>query len=430
MAAPAEIRARAARALHCVIADRRTLDQCLAGVVPEPLLTELVYGTLRFYFSLCQSVNRALRRPMRARDHELYCLLLVGAYQLFHTRIPRHAAINESVEAVRHLERPWAAALVNGVLRNLHPPERSFEHPEWMIEQLERAYGDRAAGLLVANNERAPMALRVNLRRTTPARYRAELAALGAACRTPGTPTGAEIGWGPETLILEAPVPARDLPGYREGRVAVQDAGAQMAARLVTVLCGARPDLRILDACAAPGGKLFHLLESLPDARLTALDRSAARMAILEAEAERLGHRGFRTIVADATTRDWWDGQPFDCILLDAPCTGSGTIRRHPDIKLLRAPRDLPRYAALQGAMLANLWHMLDADATLVYCTCSIFPAENEAVVGRFVDTCADAVACRFELVSGQPAHPGWQLLPTDQNTDGFYYAGLRKARS
>jgi 16S rRNA (cytosine967-C5)-methyltransferase len=434
MPSPAEIRATAARLLNRIIVRHETTDQVLRDVDADPLLLELLFGSLRHYFSLAGAVAHALREPLRMKDHDLMCLMIVGAYQLHHTRIPPHAVLHETVAATRFLRKPWAKSLVNAVLRNAPAPEQSFEHPPWMIRALEDAYGALAPALLLADNERAPMALRINLRRTTVASYCASLTEQQIPWRKADAHTGPALGWGPETLVLEHPVPAARLPGYREGLVSIQDAGAQFVGVILAAALESRAaepqersPLRFLDACAAPGGKLFHLLERFPAIEATALDISSTRMEVLLAEARRLEQGSVRTVVSDATRLDWWDGQRFNQVLIDAPCSGTGTLRRHPDIKHLRQPADITRYAALQAQLLTNLWQTLAPGGTLLYCTCSVLPAENDAVVGRFMASAPDAQLDRFHLTTGQATEFGWQLLPLDTDTDGFYFARLRK---
>lgn len=431
MTTPAQHRAEAARMLHRVVVQRQTTDQAIASTELTPLVQELVFGSLRYYFSLSQIVGAALHNPLKPKDRELKSLMIVGAYQLFHTRIPKHAAIFETVAACAALERPWASGLVNAVLRKCDasgPPERSFEHPPWLEAALREDYPD-AEAVMAANNGRAPMALRINLTRIRPEEYLASLeqAALPArlAQRQDGAATSdAAVIWlGPETRILLAPVPSSRLPGYREGLVSVQDAGAQVAANLVTP----QPGDRVLDACAAPGGKLFHLMERHPGARLTALEKNPRRLAQLREEGRRLGHDDFVAITGDATALDWWDGAPYQQVLIDAPCSGTGTLRRHPDIKLLRRKEDIRTFADLQGRLLANLWRVLAPGGNLLYCTCSMLAAENDAVVGKFLAQQPDAVVQPLQLASGRAMQHGWQLLPTEADTDGFYYARLSK---
>lgn len=395
----------------------------------------MTYGSLRHYFSLSAAVEPWLRQPFRSKDLDVLQLLIVGAYQLHHTRVPDHAAISETVNACGRLGKPWARGLVNAVLRrcqeerDANPDEApAFEHPEWLESRLRAEYGAAAEALMTANNQRAPMTLRINARRVDPADYQARLADAGIHGRPPALESSGAVPTatapGPATWVLEAPTPAALLPGFEEGLVAVQDAGAQFAAPLLAPA----PGQRVLDACAAPGGKLFHLLEHCPGAELTAVEQNPERLEHLLTEARRLGHQGFTAVAGDATRLDWWDGQPFQRILLDAPCSGTGTLRRHPDIKVLRGASDVARHQELQHRLLANLWHVLEPGGSLLYCTCSVLAEENDDVIGSFLARQADARLDPVRLASGAATRHGWQLLPTNPDTDGFYYALLRKA--
>lgn len=430
-------RASAARLLHQVVDQGRTLDQVLAAAAaktpaaaPEPLVREMLFGSLRHYFSLSAATVPWLRQPFQPKDRDIGQLLIVGAYQLLHMRVPDHAAINETVAACGRLGKPWARGLVNAVLRRCleqrdagPAPAAALDHPDWLVQRLREQYGDAADALMAANNQRAPMVLRINRSRLEAPAYHAQLQAAGISGR-PLRVEGAGTAPGASAWVLNEACPAEMLPGFADGLVAVQDGGAQFAAALLE----AAPGERLLDACAAPGGKLFHLLETRPQVRATVLEQSPERLQHLRAEAERLGHRGFTALTADATGLDWWDGEPFRHILLDAPCSGTGTLRRHPDIKVLRGPADLARHADLQRRLLANLWHVLEPGGSLLYCTCSILAEENDAIIGAFLAEHGDARNRPLRLASGIPREHGWQLLPTNPDTDGFYYALLGKA--
>lgn len=443
MSTPAQQRALAAQLLTQVVTRGRTTDQATAGRKVPPLARELLFGCLRHYVSLDRTITAALDRPVKPKDEDLRCLMIVGAYQLRHLRVPDHAAIHETVEACRTLGKPWARGLVNAVLRRCarapEAAEPSFEHPAWLEERLRQDYDD-ADAILDANNGRAPMTIRINLARTTPEAYLATLEMAGIETRAPredlspdpndrsdaadGAPRRL-VAFGPETRVLDTPLPAAELPGHAAGEVAVQDAGAQLAAPLLAP----GPGARVIDACAAPGGKLFHLLERCPGIRGLALEVHAGRLETLRAEAARLGH-DVAAIAADATDLGWWDGEPAAAVLIDAPCSGTGTLRRHPDIKLLRRPDDIAAAAALQHRLLANLWQVLAPGGTLLYCTCSILAAENDDIVADFLARHDDAVPDAFRLPAGRATRHGWQLLPTNPDTDGFYYSRMTKARA
>jgi 16S rRNA (cytosine967-C5)-methyltransferase len=386
-----------------------------------------VQGTLRYYYLLEPVVAACLDRGFRSKDLDLRCLLLVGAYQLYYLRIPDHAVVNETVNACRALRKPWARKLVNAVLRRLvetpapDPSNHSFGCPEWIAHQVRDTYPDIAEEVLAATLERAPMSVRVNVRTITPETYARRLADQGITTST---------GLVRENLVLDQPLPTALLPGYPEGLVSVQDPGAMFAAGLIR---RNREPLRVLDACAAPGGKLFHLAEQFPDATIIGLDDSPVRLAHVREEATRLGHQRVILMVGDATQQSWHEGPGYDAILLDAPCSGSGTLRRHPDIKILRQPGDLVSYAEQQGKLLRNLWSLLAPGGALVYCTCSIFPEENDQVIDRFLAATNDALIDPLELPVGRRTRHGWQLLTlpstsADLSFDGFFYARITRS--
>ena len=416
------IRARAARAVHAARHRGIRLEASL-GADAAPLLTELAYGACRHYFSLAAQVDARLARPLKPRDEVLHALLVIGAYQLRHTRIPPHAAVSETVTATHQLRRPWAKGLVNGALRRLAEAPapataadatQRWDHPAWMLSAFEAAWPADCPALFRANNSRAPMALRVNATKISASAYRKRLDAAGRKHRQ---------GLTPETLVLDAPTRTQTLPGFADGLVSVQDEGAQLAATLLP----AAPGARMLDACAAPGGKAFHFQERHPHVAVTALDANAERLAHLRAESRRLGHPLHAIVTGDATARCWWHGEPFDAILVDAPCSGTGTLRRHPDIKVSRVAEDVTRAAAQQRAMLDNLWPMLSRGGTLLYCACSILPEENDAVVQGFVDATPDAAVAPIAAAWGQATACGRALLPTCGGPDGFFYARIEK---
>ncbi|MCZ6853412.1 MAG: 16S rRNA (cytosine(967)-C(5))-methyltransferase RsmB [Gammaproteobacteria bacterium] len=417
-------RVQAARLLHQVIDLKRTTDQAFAREEDSisPLGREMVYGSLRFYFSITTQLNTVLHKPIGHKDRILWALLIVGAYQLHHMRIPHHAAINETVNACGLLGKPWAKGLVNAVLRKValeERPERTFDHPQWMLDLIAANFPEQAVDIFQANNRQAPMALRVNTARISPVAYQDKLNDAGIrACP----------GWLPETLVLDAPVSMEKLVGFESGLVSIQDAGAQFVPELIPL--GATT--RLLDACAAPGGKLFHLLERYPHIDATALDVSLSRLEQLDVQARRLGHDTFTTLRGDAGNLEWWEGDAFDVVLVDAPCSGSGTIRRHPDIKVLRSAEDVKKYAELQLKLIENLWRTLGSGGTLLYCTCSLFAEENDKVVNSFLQLSGGVPeVLEISLPVGQATQFGWQLLPTDDDpektTDGFYFSCLKK---
>ncbi|RMD80777.1 MAG: 16S rRNA (cytosine(967)-C(5))-methyltransferase RsmB [Gammaproteobacteria bacterium] len=402
------------------------------------LTRELCLGALRWAPRLRALLPGLLHRPLPPREGLLEALLLVGLHQLLHLRIPDHAAVAATVEAARLLGRPRAAPLVNAVLRAAQrrraaleaawrdpaaPPELRWAHPAWLVEALRRGRPQAWEAILEAGNRPAPMTLRVHRGRLDREAYRARLAEGGLAARP--------CRHAPEGLVLERPVPVEGLPGFAEGLVSVQDEAAQLAAGLL--LPEGRParGLRVLDACAAPGGKAAHLLEGRPGLELVAVERDPGRLERLRGTLARLGLEA-RLVLGDAAEPGgWWDGRPFHRILLDAPCSGTGVIRRHPDIKLLRRPEDVAALVRAQARLLEALWPLLAPGGRLLYATCSVLPEEDEEVVSAFLARHPEARALPLPVSPqapwGRPAGPGRLILPGEEGMDGFYYALLAK---
>jgi 16S rRNA (cytosine967-C5)-methyltransferase len=431
---PANARALAARVVVEVCDDGRFLDDALAAAATRapagtaPLVQELVYGTLRWYQQLAAIAQLWLHRPLRSKDHDVHALLLLGLYQLRALRVAPHAAVKETVEAAAALGKPWAKDLLNACLRGyLREPQRAeaairddpalrLSHPPWLLEELKHAYPENWESIAQANNARPPMGLRVNLARTTRTVYLAALAAARIGARASALCESA--------VLLDEPRPVAELPGFAQGLASVQDVAAQFAAGLLD----AQPGERVLDACAAPGGKTTHVLERTPGlAELVAVDRDGGRVHLIRENLERLGLRA-RLALADASRPDaWWDGRPFDRILLDAPCSATGVIRRHPDIKLRRKPPEIEQLTRAQAQLLAGLWPLLRGGGKLLYVTCSVLPRENEAQIATFLAEHADASVCAASLPVGRARRVGWQILPGEQDLDGFYYVCLAK---
>ncbi len=398
----------------------RATDRAIA-----PLIQELAYGTLRWYHQLIGVANLFATRPFKAKDADIHALLLVGLYQLRHTRVADHAAVDATVSAADILKKSWAKGVLNACLRAcLREAERvaqtiaasaelRYSHPAWLIDAISNDYPNAWPRILDANNERPPMTLRVNTTRVTRSDYLAALHAEGIAARTH---SGVETA-----LVLEMPVPVERLPGFAEGHASVQDAAAQLAAGFLET----QPRQRVLDACAAPGGKAAHILERTPSlAELTALEVDPQRLERLRLNLRRVGVNA-RLMLADAMNRSsWWDGSAYDRILLDVPCSATGVIRRHPDIKVRRQPHDLPQLRRTQVQILDGVWPCLARGGKLLYVTCSVLNEENEQQMRDFLVRHTDAVA--------EPLQPGgnaigYQILPGEDEMDGFYYARLRK---
>lgn len=424
--AGAGTRAAAARVVARVLHERIALDDALAAaphVAPRdaPLLAALVYGALRWHERLEWQAAQLLSKPIKKEQRELAALLRIGLLQLQELRVPAHAAVSATVDAVALLGHRGAAGLVNAVLRRYqresaalqraaeHVPTARFSHPAWLVDAVRADWPERWPAILDENNVPGPLWLRVNLRRTSRADYLAKLAAAGiAAMADDDVPTA---------VRLESPVPVEALPGFAAGEVSVQDVAAQRAAGYLDLA----PGQRVLDACAAPGGKTGHILEACPElAEVWAVDR-AARLELVAENLRRLEFTA-RLVAGDAAEpAQWWDGRPFDRILIDAPCSALGVIRRHPDIKALRRPLDVDRVVLLQQRMLAALWPLLAPGGRLVYATCTFLKRENDAQIASFVTGLSGADTGE-EIVATTR-----QWLPGEAQGDGFYYAWLVK---
>ncbi len=416
----------------------RYLDTALAqslATLPDrqktdaALIQEMAYGVLRWFHQLDAVAALFLDKPLKTKDRDIHLLLLIGLYQLRHMRVARHAAVTETVEAAAALKKIWAKNFLNACLRSYlreearaqaavaARPSASFSHPDWLIDEIRRDWPEDWGEILAANNERPPMVLRVNRRRQSREQYLARLAEAGIAAKA--------LPLADTAVLLDKPVAVNDLPGFAQGDVSVQDAAAQFTAALLD----AQPGERVLDACAAPGGKTGHLLEYTPGlAELVALDKEPARVALIEENFARLG-LNVKTMTGDAANPDsWWDGRPFDRILADVPCSATGVIRRHPDIKLRRRPEDLPKLVAAQARLLEGLWPLLKAGGKLLYVTCSILSEENEKQLAAFLVRHPEARETALPPNAGRARTIGRQILPGERGMDGFYYACIGKS--
>jgi 16S rRNA (cytosine967-C5)-methyltransferase len=425
--------AAAARALRAVAVDGRSAEDAIGQVAPTPVLRASVravtLGSVRWYLSLEPLVVRLLQGKQLAPV--LRTLLVAALHQLDYSRNPVAATVSSAVDAARVLREPRAAAMINALLRRYLRERESLQaavrkdaeaasaHPAWLLEALQQQYPAKWQQIVEADNAHPPMTLRIDLSRTTRDAYLEGLQQHGIASRI--------VPWMPSALVLDAPRNVAELPGFAEGLVSVQDAGAQLAAGLLQVEAGQR----VLDACAAPGGKTGALLEAAGEPiELTAVDIDTGRLELIAQNLSRL-RREARLVAADLRTDlDWWDGVVFDRILLDAPCSSTGVIRRHPDIRLLRRPGDIPGFAATQRQLLDRCLSLLRPGGRLLYSTCSLLADENDAVVEAALAANPTArVTSRGTLAATPPwleGRVGVQLLPGDEAlTDGFYYACL-----
>ncbi|MDH5190341.1 MAG: 16S rRNA (cytosine(967)-C(5))-methyltransferase RsmB [Gammaproteobacteria bacterium] len=431
---PLSARQASIQALKQIIDKHQSLATVLPAVSKttklddQPLLQEITYGCLRWYWQLESIIHSLVKKPFKERDRDIHFLLIIGLYQLIHMRTPAHAAVDETVKITGKIGKKWATSIVNAVLRNFQreqeniinelnsDPVATYSHPAWLINILKQFWPDEWENILRANNERPPMTLRVNLLKMDREQYIGKLAELDITCSI--------SEFNNTALTLDKPVNVDQLPGFFEGHVSVQDQAAQFAASLLNCEKGHR----ILDACAAPGGKTGHIFETCHEAAtLVAIDSEQNRMQLVSENMKRLGFEA-KLIVADASQPDqWWDKKPFDRILLDAPCSATGVIRRHPDIKQLRQPEDIDRLVQTQEAILHALWPLLTPGGLLVYATCSILPQENENQIARFIDSCNDVEEQMIDVKWGRKVSAGRQILPGEHGMDGFYYACLRK---
>ncbi|MDO9318214.1 MAG: 16S rRNA (cytosine(967)-C(5))-methyltransferase RsmB [Gammaproteobacteria bacterium] len=392
------------------------------------LLQEICFGTCRWYYQLNAILRQLIAKPLKEKDADLHCLLLIGIYQLHYLRVPDYAVVNETVAATQALGKQWAKGLVNAVLRNFlrdsdellqkanASQESRYAHPLWLIKRIRAAWPDQWEAVLAANNQHPPMTLRVNGSRISRADYLQRLEQAGVVAH-PGALADTSI-------YLESPCPVDSLPGFREGLVSVQDEASQLIPELMAL----EPGLSILDACAAPGGKTCHILESVRSPnRVVAIDNDARRLERLHQNLARL-QLSAEVLVADASVvKDWWEGEPFDRILLDAPCSATGIIRRHPDIKLLRREVDLEKLKQIQTQLLNSLWACLKPGGLLLYSTCSVLPEENCDIIEAFLAHQSDAQHEGIQADWGVECARGRQLLPLPDGNDGFFFARLRK---
>ena len=421
-------RATAALILERVIYGGTSLSQLLVDGDDniDPLVKDLCFGSLRWHERLTTILDQLLSKALKAKDKDIECLLRVGLYQVLYQNTPEYAAVNETVAAVKGLKKPWAVKFVNGVLRTFlrrkdellleadKIESARYAFPVWLIKSIKMAWPDQWQSILEESNLRAPMTLRVNLSEISRDKYLEQLAEEDIQAQP-----HALIG---SAVILDKPSSVFELPGFNEGHVSVQDAAAQLSATLLDCL----PGMRVLDACAAPGGKTGHILEHTKDLDMVAIDNSELRLLRIGENLERLGLEA-DIVLSDAGDTGAWSKAGFDRILLDAPCSAAGVIRRHPDIKVLRREDDIEQLHEQQMRLLNNLWAMLRPGGRLLYATCSIFPAENVAVVKEFMDNNPTAKHQPIDAEWGLTQEYGRQVLPGTDAMDGFYYAIIEK---
>ncbi|TKJ72952.1 16S rRNA (cytosine(967)-C(5))-methyltransferase [Pseudomonas sp. CFBP13508] len=427
-------RLAAAKALAAVLSGKASLNSSLPTQLDKVedrdrgFTQDLAFGTARWQPRLSALAEKLLQKPFKAADADVEALLLVGLYQLLYTRVPAHAAIGETVGCADKLKKPWAKGLLNAVLRNAQRESETIfaelerdpvvrtAHPRWLQKSLKAFWPEQWEAICAANNAHPPMILRVNRRHHGRDAYLALLGDAGIAA-TPCV-------YSRDGIVLEAAADVRSLPGFAEGWISVQDEAAQLAADLLDLA----PGQRVLDACCAPGGKTCHILEAEPAlAGVVAVDLEAKRLVRVKENLERLGLDA-ELIAADGRDIDkWWDGKPFQRILLDAPCSATGVIRRHPDIKLTRQPDDIVALAQLQGELLDAMWKALEVGGILLYATCSTLPTENTEVIAAFLERTPGARELDLATAAGIKQPHGRQLLAQQGGHDGFYYAKLIK---
>jgi len=421
----------AARVIYKILQDgsslTATLDTALMAVESSKdraFIQALCYGVLRQFHRLDFVLAQLVEKPIK--DNEIKAIALLGLYQLGFMRVKPHAAVSETIQAIR--KKNWAKPLINALLRTYlrqqdtleqlltTVPSATFSHPNWLIKEIQQNWSMQSTFILNENNKQAPMVLRANTLKTSRKNYLELLIQQGISATT--------LDYCASAILLEKPVNVDQLPKFAEGWVSVQDSAAQLAASLLSI----EPNQRVLDVCAAPGGKMAHCLEIQPNLQeLVAVDIDAIRMQRVIENMHRIGLQA-NTIIGDATRpKDWWDGKQFDRILIDAPCSATGVIRRHPDIKLLRKPEDIDLLRIMQKNILDAIWPLLTSGGILLYATCSVLKQENEQQIADFLACHADATHLPILVTWGHSRLYGRQILTGEDNMDGFYYALLCK---
>ena len=435
MSAELQARALAARIIAILLADKDNLTRLLPKYLRQLSRQEdraftrnLCYGVMRWYFSLDYILDNLLDRKIRSKDLDIKALALTGLFQFIYLRIPEHAAISATVNACEELNKPWAKNMLNAVLRRFQreqemwinklneQAETRYSHPTWLIQRYKSEYPRNWESICHENNCHPPMFLRVNKNRISRQEYRELL--INHDIQSEYT-RYSDVG-----LRLAKPVDVSRLPRFQDGFVSVQDLAAQLCEPLLDL----HDNMMVLDACAAPGGKLAHLLESSRHLRkVVAIEQDEQRYSILEETLARLGIKAELVRENACRTGKWWDGIPFDRILLDVPCSASGVIRRHPDIKFLRTPGDIATITGIQRELLSSMWAILNRGGKLIYVTCSVFGAENDDQINYIIEKEDNIKPVEISAEWGVPTKYGRQILPGQNDMDGFYYACLEK---
>ncbi len=393
------------------------------------IFKEICFGTIRWYYRLEAITNSCLNTPLTKKNFDIKYLICTGIYQILEMKTPPHAAVNETVEAARLLNKPWACKLVNKILRNFLRNQKKllanieqndaiwFAYPEWLIKQIQLDWPDHWKLIINGSNQKPPLSLRINQQKTSPLGYLALLKKEKISASLNEDYASA--------VIVNTPKPINQLPGFEHGLFSVQDLAGQLVASILDL----KPGQDILDACAAPGSKTCHILESEPNInRITAIDIDAERLLRIKENIQRLNlpQERLKLVLEDAThTKQWWDGTLYDRILLDAPCSATGVVRRHPDIKILRRSTDINQQSQLQLMLLRAMWSMLKKDGILLYTTCSVLKQENEKVIQQFLKENKQAQHKRININQAINLKYGCQLLPSEKGSDGFYFAVL-----
>lgn len=391
----------------------------------RPLVQALVYGVLRWRWQLDSILKKYIKKPLRSKDQDVHIILMLGVFQLLWMRTPDYAVVDAAVESSLKIKKKWAKGFINAILRQIireredinykETEEAEFSHPQWLIDFIKKDWPEDWQQILTQANEEAPMSLRIDTQQTSLADYMPQLNEVEL--------DGQIIESVPTALVLEQAADVFRLPGFEEGRVSVQDGAAQLAAHLIQL----EPEQKVLDACAAPGGKTSHMLQTEPTIEVDAVDISESRLERVEENLQRL-NLDANLITSDISQpNEWWDGVQYDRILLDAPCSATGVIRRHPDIKSLRWDTDIADLANTQHEILDAIWPLLKPGGMMLYATCSVLKAENEEQMLSFLNRTDNAEEVKLEASWGREQKVGRQILTGEQQMDGFYYALITK---